>query len=161
MNYQKRGNKYIIYIGFIVSPQTALKYLNSFAGNEAEYNLIKNVLDEYNTYICSYSYNHYINRKSLFRKARKASIPGCDIIDYYGISLINIPIVKRINSFIQISKYLKRTVKKIKNENCNADIKIITCNSYPLFSIPALRVAKKNNIQTISYLIDGDRKSVV
>lgn len=153
--HKYKNSRHVIYVGFVIPKEIALRHLNSFAGNEAEINFIANVLDEYNTYVCSYSYNLFMGNRFLYAKACKANIKECDFAEYYGISVLNFPILKRINSLFQISRYLTKTIQEIFEIDKNADIRIITCNSYPLFSLPALKIANKYNIETISYLIDG------
>lgn len=148
-------NRYVIYIGFIIPKTMAIKNLNSFAGNEAETNFVANVLKDYSTYVCSYLYNLFDEPKKVYISQKKIELPGCGYKEAVAISVCKLPFIRRIGSLISLKNYLKRTIGKILAENPDADITIITCNSYPLFSIPALQIAKKLNIRTVAYQIDG------
>ena len=149
----------IIYLGFVTSNEDAYRVQTSFAGNDAEFNFVTRILGEINDsnlYICSYAYNIY-NKHSFYMKKtsfdlkHKNNSIRCD-----ALPILNIPILRQITAYLNIYHYLDNLINYLlkQGENIN-DIMIITCNTYPLFSYPAIKIKKKYGCRLLTYLIDG------
>ena len=146
---------YCIYIGFVVPEKMAYVHYNSFAGNEAEINFIKNVLSRFSFVCLSYTYNAFFQPKRFFRPISYFNLDDNVGVRCIGAPSIKMPFFGKFFSMIAIKMLVGRIVKKIRASDSLANINIITCNSYPLFSWPALKISSKYNLPTVCYLIDG------
>jgi len=152
--------KHILYIGFVTSNDDALKFQTSFAGNDAELKFVTKVLtkiaDEKNIKICSYSYNIYNRESEIISSPKEFKINLDSKIKCYGIMILHIKILRQLLAFFSILAFLIKEVRKLNKDSIeNKDILIVTCNTYPLFSVPAIIVCKIFKIPIATYLIDG------